>query len=316
MVKPNVAIGQHHAVTDNQKLDAATILKNAKAEWTQAVDKANAELKASFDKAHADAVSAHDGYSAQAITADKKAFDQQKVYPRSKAMRPYLENYLKHRATAADAFVRAYDEAVVASKNGLDVAMTDAIVEQKSEFIAGEEKAKEAIATGTPLPEAAMKTTEYLAELSTRLRARIDAIAHLDTSVKRDEGHAAMMRDFDTELQKKSLAFHFPIKDVQHSYEGKFTFSLSQPDEVANIGQSGFLNSLTVDFPPAEVARIHPGDVLVLSGTARLRANQNGSGGFGPAVQGMQSIIHVDSAVTNQSYEIVLQNFKVRIEHK
>jgi hypothetical protein len=307
---------QNRAVADI-KDDPATIVRDAKAAWQKALDEANADLAASIEEAHKDAVAARDTAALQSIATDKSALEQQNVYPHSKVMRPYLEAYLKKRSNAAETLIRAYDEAVGVCKNDVNFSndeMATTIGDEKQAFVALEAKTKDAIQAGKPLPEAPSGSAEYLKRLSKRLSLELDAVATLDTSAKRDDAHSAMMHKLDAEMQKLSLTFRFPIKDVEHSHhEGQYTFNLNEPDETATLGRCGHLENVVLPFSPNEIAKTHPGDVLVFTGSPRLRAQ---AGGFGPAVDGTVSMIYLESPVTHQCYEIALQKYRVKIERK
>ena len=158
--------------------DAATILKNAAADWKKALAKANNDLIAAFEKAHKEAVAAHDGFGAQSVNADKNAFEQRKVYPRSKIMRPYLNDYLEQRADADGNLIAAFEKAMSVCKRNQEVAKLADLQREQKEFASSEEAIIDAIKKGDPLPTVAANTGEYLKRLSIRLRAQIDEIAN------------------------------------------------------------------------------------------------------------------------------------------
>jgi hypothetical protein len=280
---------------------------------------ANETLLKSFDYAVNEVSATGDLDATKAVIAERDRFGKG-VFPRSKAMAAYMSDYAERRAGADRALIEAYDEAESDYTKQLKMDEAASIRKEKVRFAATEAKFMEPFraAKQEAEPEATSKgavdTGGYLKSFSERLHNQIDAIAKLETSAKRDDAHATMIHSLDEELQKKTLTLRFPIKDVQHAYQSQYTFLLSQPDEVAGIkGQSSFMGSMTLEFPPAETAKIKPGDLFIVSGTSRLKSTQ---GGYSESIQGAVSPVQLQSDVSKTTYNIYLQNYKVRIEHK
>ena len=294
--------------------DAATILKKAEGTWAKSLVLAHDNLSDEFDKALQEAVTNRDPAAIQSIKADRVPFHTQRIFPRSVAMRPYVNQYLHQRADADKKLIAAYDKAILMRKGEQEMAQASALQDELKQFGVEEAEIRDAIKTGIPLPAS---TRRLLKDFSILLHARITEIARLDTSVKRDDAHASMLRTFDDYLQKLTLTFRFPIKDVQHEPGGRngwYTFSLSQPLEAAGVlGQSSFMATMTLEFQATEVAKIKPGDLFVVSGTPRIKSVQ---GAYIENIEGAVSAIQLQSDISRNSYNLYLQNFKIKIEHK
>jgi hypothetical protein len=261
----------------------------------------------------------------KAALSAKDQFDKWHLVPHSAGVAEPVREFLKMREAANAKLATAYDDAEAGYTKQLKVDEATAVRAEKGRFVAAEKSFMQSFTTtkvaaqsqdpAPAKPDKVVNTGQYLAAISVALNARIDEIAKLDTSAKRDDAHTTMIQGADAWLETYTFTLRFPIKDVQHAVGGQFTFSLSQPAEVTGIkGSFTYMSTLTIDFPAEEVSKIKAGDILVVSGTPRMNGTQ-GIYAQAHSMQGTISPLSLRSDVSKYIYGIHFQNYKVTVEH-
>ncbi|HEY2827475.1 MAG TPA: hypothetical protein VGJ04_07740, partial [Pirellulales bacterium] len=204
---------------------------------TAAINQANTTLAKSFDQAINDLSSGGFLDATKAVMAEKDAFQTKGKYPQSNLMANFLSDYANAREAANHDLAQAFDDAVSAYTQQLKVKEATAIRDEKTKFLAAEEKAMGSIASKKA--DAPAVATEFFKDFTSRFDTRINQVAALDTAAKKKDQHQAVVKEFDEELSKKTLSIHFPIVDVQPltgtQNQNNYRLTLKSPREIESI---------------------------------------------------------------------------------
>jgi len=160
-------------------------------------------------------------------------------------------------------------------------------------------------------PKEQKSSKELLAGLVTRLDTSLQQVASLDTSAKREQAHARLIKEIDHDMRKITLPFRFPIRDIEREQTG-YRLRLGAPAEAANIGvRYRHLIAMRVRISQREALQTNAGDTFVISGTWRF------AGGVNTVSTPRTTVVMaLQSPISQQYYTVYFQNWSYTIEHK
>jgi hypothetical protein len=247
------------------------------------------------------------------------------------------ESYVTKRRESAARVYSAYRNAIELAAKKLDLDGAKAIETKMQAFVRSERAAlglpsekTHAAPSPTPPPPVAssspdkvVDTGDYLKDFIERLGSELKVVMAEDTSAKRMQAHRTMLKKFNDELRKRTLAFSFPIENVAElTTDGRlgFLLQLSDPKELHVLRVSARLTSVYEELKREEALAIPKGAVYRISGIGQLSF---GSGfGINPTAPKTREIFSFapdelnpeDFGYGGVQYCICVQDFKVRIE--
>jgi hypothetical protein len=156
----------------------------------------------------------------------------------------------------------------------------------------------------------------FVRDLIRRLRTDVDKLPAEKRPEKRAAAQKRIVQSYGGELRNKRLTLHFPIRDIERPSD-RYVIKLEPPQETDAIeGRQRFLKQLTVPlsaFPHENAPLFRPGDIVELSGTARLRCETNTSGS---GTQQSLPVVFVGPDVDGRFYGVYLDDYKPRLVHR
>lgn len=318
--QPDKRIPNDKVVAATERKDEVALsIENAKAQHATKLDSLSIELTAAIESNVKDIAASGNLQLAKDALAEKEAWTQYNTLPKSANLSIGVKRYLDGRRAASAELNQSYKAAIAAYTKQIKLEQATAIEKELTDFIV---KEKEVLAppggvvadanNGQGKKEADNQVAEEksfnFAEFIEKMQESVDQVAAENTSVKRDAAYRALLDRLDKELRTKTLAFHFPISDIEKDrYHSEYALTLDVPKELNDVaGQYRRLGYLRLAISEEDAAKINKGDLFVISGMGRIADAKNDVSAA--------NVLHLLTVFSNQSsQDFFVQNFTRRI---